>query len=339
MKSLSMEPAIVLEHLSRTFSIKDGKEKKEVQALQDLSLAIPRGELFGLLGPNGAGKTTLIKILSTLLLPTSGKAFVGGYDIEKDTRPIRKIINMVAGGEYAGYGMLTVRENLLMFSQFYNLELKKALATIDGLLKLVGLEEKAKTRVNQLSTGMRQKLNFARGFINDPQIIFLDEPTLGLDVTTSRELRSFVKSWVGERQERSVILTTHYMAEADELCDRLAIINGGKIVACESPRVLKAQVADASIYEIEARCGEEGWGAALKEVPGMKGVTFHPGKDGHLLVFKLVLENDNSLEHVFSTLLHRGAGILSVKKQESSLEDVFISLCGRGLDDENGRVS
>ncbi|MEM3494006.1 MAG: ABC transporter ATP-binding protein, partial [Thermoplasmata archaeon] len=170
--------AIKCVNLSRDFTSKG----KTVHALININLTVKKGELFGLLGPNGAGKTTLIKILTTLLLPTSGKAYVYGYDVEKDFRQIRPIINMVAGGETSGYGLLTVFENLWMFSQFYGIPNKVATERINSMLARLRIQELAKRKVRALSTGERQKVNIIRGFMTEPMIVFLDEPTLGLDV-------------------------------------------------------------------------------------------------------------------------------------------------------------
>ncbi|HKW43757.1 MAG TPA: ABC transporter ATP-binding protein, partial [Thermoplasmata archaeon] len=183
-----------------------------VTALDGVSLGIREGELFGLLGPNGAGKTTLIKILATLLLPTSGQAFVAGHDVTKDPFPIRQRINMVSGGETSGYGLLTARENVWMFSQFYGVPSRVSKARIDELMHVFGLWDKRDAKVRMLSTGQRQKMNMIRGFVTDPDILFLDEPTLGLDVNAARTVRDYVMKWVRTQTGKTVLLTTHYMA-------------------------------------------------------------------------------------------------------------------------------
>lgn len=329
-----MNPAIKTTNLHRVFSGKSGNNKKneDVIALSDINIEINEGELFGLLGPNGAGKTTLIKIFSTLLLPTSGKAFIAGYDVEKDVRPIRKIINMVSGGEYSGYGILTVKENLWMYSQFYNVEKKTALKRIDELIEIVGLKDKINTRLNKLSTGMRQKLNFARGFINEPDILFLDEPTLGLDVTSSKDLRDYVRNWTKGSKKRTVLLTTHYMAEAEQLCDKVAIINNGRIVACDTPLNLKKTLDSSSGYEIIIENSNCDW-SELCNINDIRGFTKTDDHDSDSLVFRFILESDSTLEKIFSALIKNKAKILSVRKSDKNLEDVFLALCGRSLDD------
>src|SRR5438477_6344125 len=243
----TMQPlAIKTENLTRVYKIKPdkkskekGEQKKTLVALDGVDLEVYEGELFGLLGPNGAGKTTLIKILTTLLAPTSGVCYVDGLDVVKQAGEVRHRINMVSGGETSGYGILTVRENLWMFSQFYGVTWRDANARITEMLKIVELEDKAGTRISALSTGQRQRINFCRGFITDPKGIFLDEPTLGLDVNAARIVRDFTRDWMQRHPDRTVLLTTHYMAEADELCDRIAIIDHGKVLACDTPANLK----------------------------------------------------------------------------------------------------
>ena len=194
--------AVEVEDLSRVYKIRGSKKeksiRKELVALQGVNLHVKKGELFGLLGPNGAGKTTLIKILTTLLAPTSGRACVAGHDVVKEPEKVRPLINMVSGGESSGYGLLTVRENLWMFSQFYGLPSKLANERIEALLKIVGLEDRMHTKSSDLSTGLRQKMNIVRGFLTDPQVLFLDEPTLGLDVGASRDARKLIREWLKE---------------------------------------------------------------------------------------------------------------------------------------------
>ena len=240
--------AIRTENLTRVFKTSaarggNASGPREFTALDNVSLEVRPGELFGLLGSNGAGKTTLIKILTTLLAPTSGGAFVDGLDVATQAPALRQRINMVSGGETSGYGVLSVRENLWLFSQLYGVPGKEAVARIDKLLATVGLTEKANTRISHLSTGLRQKMNFCRGFVTNPKILFLDEPTLGLDVTAARTARQFVRGWMDEAPGRTMLLTTHYMMEADELCDRVAVVDRGKLITCDTPDALKRRSA------------------------------------------------------------------------------------------------
>ena len=219
------------------------KAKPEpIVALDGVDLQVEPGELFGLLGPNGAGKTTLIKVLTTLLLPTSGTARVFGFDVARQTTELRRIMNIVSGGEQSGYGLLHVREQLWMFSQFYGLGVRDGWRRVDQLIEAVGLTEQRLQKVSSLSTGQRQKLNLARGLLNDPWILFLDEPTLGLDVSAARQTRELVQQWQRALPGRTILLTSHYMAEVDELCDRLAIVDRGRILASGTSAELKRRV-------------------------------------------------------------------------------------------------
>lgn len=324
------ESAIQTEQLTRTYSsrsLRNRGKQADVQALAGVDLLVRRGELFGLLGPNGAGKTTLIKILTTLLAPSSGRAFVQGLDVVRDYRRIRSLINMVAGGESTGYGLLTVRENLWMFAQFYGIDTKTAHTKIDNLLALVGLAEQANTKISKLSTGMRQKMNFARGFITNPQVIFLDEPTLGLDVGAARDVRRYIKEWTAQ-PGKTTLLTTHYMVEADELCDRVAIIDKGRVLACDSPGRLKRQLQRESIFEVRVS-GNHVSEAQLSHVPGVKQVSL-VAHDG-FTDLTLILDHESVIGPLISTLSTEGASILNLSKREPTLEDVFVALVGRGL--------
>src|SRR3970282_651246 len=206
-----MELAIQTENLGRVYKVRATKKEKakELIALKDVSLEVKRGELFGLLGPNGAGKTTLIKILTTLLAPSSGHAKVAGFDVHKDPEKVRPRINMVSGGESSGYGLLTVRENLWMFAQFYGIPSAVANWRIRELLKVVGLSDGINSKSSDLSPGLRQKMNIVRGFLTDPDVLFMDEPTLGLDVGASRHARKLIRQWIFTNPDRPLLLSTH----------------------------------------------------------------------------------------------------------------------------------
>ena len=260
-----LPPAISVTGVRRVYATKP----KPVVALDGVDLEVAPGEFFGLLGPNGAGKTTLIKILTTLLLPTSGDARIFGFDIATETKRIRRIMNMVAGGEQSGYGILTVREQLWMFSQFYGIGTRDGWKRTDELIEAVGLGEQRLQRVSTLSTGQRQKMNMARGLLNDPWILFLDEPTLGLDVAAARSIRELVLDWKGAVAGRTVLLTTHYMAEADELCERIAIVDHGRILAIGTPDELKKRVQRESIFRLELDSLDAGI-PALARLPGRR---------------------------------------------------------------------
>jgi ABC-2 type transport system ATP-binding protein len=326
--------AIYTEDVRRTYKLRGPKRKddpQEVIALDGVDMTVERGELFGLLGPNGAGKTTLIKILATLLLPTSGRAYVEGLDVTRDVKEIRRLISMVSGGETSGYGLLTVEENLWMFARFYGLHSKTARQRIDALLEVVELTDRKRTKISDLSTGLRQKMNFVRGFVCDPGVIFLDEPTLGLDVAAARDVRGFVRQWMVEHPDRTILLTTHYMAEADELCDRLAIIDRGKVLACDTPANLKRRLQREAIFHLKVGLlGPRPSGDAMIEaVPGVRqvGVSDQNGYTN----LSLILEQEEVLSDVLAHLTRRGSNLISLEKREPTLEDVFIDLVGRSL--------
>jgi ABC-2 type transport system ATP-binding protein len=330
----STPPAIKVEGVRRVYKAKSGA----VTALDHIDLEVQAGELFGLLGPNGAGKTTLIKILTTLLAPTTGTAKVFGFDVEHETKRIRRIMNMVAGGEQSGYGILTVREQLWMFSQFYGMSSSEGWKRSDALLERVGLGEKKAQRVSTLSTGERQKMNLARGLMNDPWILFLDEPTLGLDVEAARSLRELMVEWRAAVPGRTILLTTHYMAEADELCDRIAIVHKGRILASGTSAELKRRVQRESIFRVELDRLEGGVGA-IAHLPGVvkasTAATDGRQPDRQNVAINLVLEDDAALGTVVGALGSRGSRILGLQKSEPTLEDVFVELVGRGFEDED----
>ena len=319
------------------------KAKPEpVTALGGVDLDVEPGEFFGLLGPNGAGKTTLIKILTTLLLPTSGTARVAGFDVVNETAKIRRVINMVSGGEQSGYGLLTTREQLWMFSQFYGLPQREGWRRVDELIEITGLQEQRDQKVRTLSTGQRQKLNFARGLLNDPWVLFLDEPTLGLDVAAARDLREHTLAWKAETEGRTVLLTTHYMVEAEQLCDRIAIVDRGRILALGTPEELRRRVQAESIFRLELdQLPARGGLAGIGELPGVLSAV-HADVDGEgagsdRVAVKVALADDSALTSVVTAVAERGSHLVGLEKSEPSLEDVFVELVGRGFGDEDGK--
>ena len=331
-----MEAAIRADAVTRVYkkpkkwlSRRDPTKPTEFVALAGVDLEVRPGELFGLLGPNGAGKTTLIKILTTLLAPSGGRAFVHGLDVVTQAEAIRPLINMVSGGESSGYGILTVRENLWLFARIYGVANKVVKERIDHMLSVVGLADKADSRVTHLSTGQRQKMNFCRGFITDPRTLFLDEPTLGLDVNAARAIRAYLKEWMAERPDRTLLLTTHYMAEADELCDRLAIIDKGKVLACDTPANLKRRVQEHPLFELKLAPGADGL-AAVRAVPGVHSVV--RSETPEAVELKVSLREDAVIGGVVQAVAAHGK-LLTLKKVEPTLEDVFIELVGHGLAD------
>jgi ABC-2 type transport system ATP-binding protein len=323
--------AITVEKLGRKFK---QKKEQDLWALKEVNLTINEGELFGLLGPNGAGKTTLIKILTTLLLPTEGTAVIGGFDVVKEAHKIRPFINCVSGGDTAGYGILTTEENIWLFSQFYGIPSKVARKRIDYLLKVVGLEDKRKTKINRLSTGQSQKMNFIRGFVTDPRIMFLDEPTLGLDVSVAMDVRNFIKDWLKENNQRTVLLTTHYMMEAEQLCDRVAIIDKGHIVACDSPRKLKQRLKERTTVRMKLTPPVKDL-SPIRNLAGVSGVSSRDDSAANESDITCIVRDDRVVPDLVLATSQNGYKVLSFHIQEPSLEDVFIQLVGRGLDEEN----
>ncbi len=325
--------AIETEQLGRVYQIRGigkGEKTKELKALQDVDLQVSRGELFGLLGPNGAGKTTLIKILTTLLGPTSGVGRVAGYDVQKEAQQVRERINMVSGGESSGYGLLTVRENLWMFAQFYGIPSRIANERIKELMGMVGMGERLNTKSSDLSTGLRQKMNIVRGFLTDPEVLFLDEPTLGLDVNASRDIRSFIRQWMEVDPQRTLLLTTHYMVEADELCDRVAIINQGRVLACDTPAALKRRLQQDVFFRIEVSPLNGLNLQTLESVPGVLKVL-HTPEDGRASL-EFSLKEEAVLGPLVNQLTTAGIRLLNLTKREPTLEDVFVDLVGHSLE-------
>lgn len=326
-----MSFAINTRNLTRVYKIRGGKKEdpKELVAVDGVDLEIHPGELFGLLGPNGAGKTTLIKILTTLLAPTNGVAYVAGYDVAKEPHKVRPFINMVSGGESSGYGLLTVRENLWMFSQFYGIPSDTANKRIKELLAIVGLQDRINTKSSDLSTGLRQKMNIVRGFMTDPQVLFLDEPTLGLDVGASREVRRFVRQWVDDHHDRTILLTTHYMAEADELCDRVAIINKGKVLACDTPASLKRRLQHEAIFRLEVSPLNNFDINNILSIPEVRSVVHRD--QGEYSVLEMILAQDDTLGAVINLLTTANIHIFNLQSRVPTLEDVFVDLVGRSM--------
>ncbi|MFM8877344.1 MAG: ABC transporter ATP-binding protein [Anaerolineae bacterium] len=331
---MSASLAIETRDLGRIYKLRGSKKetRKELVALQDVNLTVERGELFGLLGPNGAGKTTLIKILTTLLSPTSGWARVAGADVHAAPESVRPRINMVSGGESSGYGLLTVRENLWMFSQFYGVPSKEANERIEALLEMVGMKERMHTKSSDLSTGLRQKMNIVRGFLTEPEVLFLDEPTLGLDVGAMRDVRRFILEWLKADKERTLLLTTHYMAEADELCDRVAIINKGKVLACDKPSVLKQRLQKDALFEIEVSPLNGLTQQMLVDQPEVTKAAVTETETGAKLSIGLVEES--ALARVINLFTQKDVKVMNLSKREPTLEDVFVDLVGRSMAEE-----
>src|SRR6266540_811222 len=310
--------------LYRTYKTHTGTLRRrtlEVEAVRGISFEVGEGELFGLLGPNGAGKTTTIKMLITLLVPTAGTARVLGYDVAKDAREVRKRVGYVFGGERGLYERLSALDNLRYFAELYGVPGKQQRPRIAELLELVGLTGREKERVEGYSRGMRQRLHVARGLLHDPPVVFLDEPTIGLDPIGARELRATIRSLADAG--KTVLLTTHYMFEADELCDRIAVINKGLIVAQGTPRDLKATVAERTVVEIEAFGVTEDAIERLRQAPGVTSVAVEEREQAQVLL----VQSPKGLELTQQLLAYLdGATIGRVAAREPTLEDAYVAL-------------
>lgn len=322
-----LENFVETRDLVRTF----GKKNDVVRALDGVSISIREGEIFGLLGPNGAGKTTIIKILTTLLLPTSGEAYVGGFSVVKEANKVRNIINLVSGGETPGYGILTVSENLWFFSQLYGLPSSVAKEKIKRLTVDLDFRKYATTRMAKLSTGFKQRMSLARGLLNDPKILFLDEPTLGLDVLTAKRLRTYVIDWAKREKKGTVLLTTHYMAEADEMCDRVAIINNGKILACDSPTALKENLKATPIAKIDVSSIQADF-SFIQKMRGVVGCSETRSIQTGVTSLKVMAQNEKVFSDIMSKLNEEKLKVLSINETEPTLEDVYIRLVGKGFE-------
>ena len=315
--------------LRRTFTTTTGvlrRNREEVEAVRGVSFAIEPGELFGLLGPNGAGKTTTIKMLITLLLPTSGSATILGLDVVRDAREVRRQIGYVFGGDRGLYERLSALDNLRYFAELYAVPARDQRARIGELLELVGLTGREKERVEGFSRGMRQRLHIARGLLHDPALLFLDEPSIGIDPVGARELRQTI---AGLRdQGKTILLTTHYMFEADELCDRIAVISTGELVAQGTPAQLKARVTAGSVVEVETFSGVgetdvRGRVGVVGALAGVRSVVVDDGAVGETLVVQVEPGADVTAA-VLGAL--RGIRVGRVVTREPTLEDAYVQL-------------
>ncbi len=297
-------------------------------AVDAISFAVPEGELFGLLGPNGAGKTTTINMLSTLLKPTSGRARVAGFDLASERDNVRKSIGIVFQ-EPALDGKLTGRENLEFHAMMYNLDRETRRKRIAEVLELVELTDKAKTLVEKYSGGMKRRLEIARGLIHRPKVLFLDEPTLGLDAQTRRHIWDYIRN-LNRETRVSIILTTHYMEEADYLCGRIAIMDAGKFAALDAPARLK-DVLGGDVVALEVEDKPEVLAAQAGKLAWVKRAKLHKN------TLSLTMEKGERRIPELVGLAHKaGLNVTSVTLHKPSLEDVFLYYTGRTIRDEEG---
>jgi ABC-2 type transport system ATP-binding protein len=314
-------PAVEVEEVRRVFEPRRKRDARVV-ALDGISLEIPPGEIHGLLGPNGAGKTTLVKILSTVLVPTAGSARVLGHDVVAAARSVRPLIGIVFGGERGLYWRLTGRQNLEYWAALYRVPRAKTKSRAQELLDRVGLTDRAEERVETYSRGMKQRLHLARGLIGDAKVLFLDEPTTGMDPLAAREFRTLIGELRGEG--RTILLETHDMAEAEALCDRVTLIDRGTILATESPRSLGRVISRFQRIDVEGAPG-----GLLAELEGLGGVASISSQlDG---ASRIEVNEEGATAEVLRRLVE--AGVTSVKTSLPSLEEVYVQVIGeRGLE-------
>jgi ABC-2 type transport system ATP-binding protein len=323
---------VYTENLSKTYQVRERMglfraEKRAVEALKDVSLQVQPGEIFGLLGPNGAGKTTLIKILTTLLLPTSGQAWVNGLDVTKEENQVRASIGCMLMGERGLYWKLTGRENLEYFGALYHFSLAERRRRADEIINLLHLEEMADRTVETYSSGQKMFLAFGKALINDAPLLVLDEPTNTLDVPSASELRAIVRGL--NNRGKTVIYTTHIMTEAETLCDRVAIIDHGQLLALGSVVELKASLQREKVTHIEGVISSKAE-AAVRALPFVLHAT-RAAKDGANLLTVVSTGGREDLPKLIEVLTHSGALIQKLAPEEPTLEDVFIAKTGRTL--------
>ena len=316
--------AIEVEHLRRVYRTTIGvvrRQAKEVLAVDDLSFQVAPGELFGVLGPNGAGKTTTVKMLTTLLIPTSGTARVMGLDVVRDADRLRGRIGYIFGGERGLSWRLSGTDNLRYFASLYHVDPAVARQRIPYLLDLVGLPTRGSEKVEGYSRGMKQRLHIARTLLHDPPLLFLDEPTIGLDPVGAREIRQVVRDL--QTEQKTILLTTHYMFEADALCQRVAVINHGRLVALDTPQGLKRLVRDQAVIEIELFGAPPETVERIRGEPYVDSVSVEDQEQRQLLL----VQTSRGAEAVQDVLgLLDGLRVGKVTVREPTLEDAYVRL-------------
>ena len=310
--------AIEVQDIRKTFG--------DFTAVDRVSFTVQPGEVFGLLGPNGAGKSTLIRMLTTLLLPTSGVARVAGFDVAKQADGVRRAIGVIPQAMTSDTE-LSVEENLIIFSKLYGVPRARRKVLIDELLEAVDLTEWRHKQVMYLSGGMRRRLEIARGLVHEPKIFFLDEPTTGLDPVSRVAVWEMIKK-VKEERGLTVLLTTHYMDEADRLCDRIAIVDHGKLVALDSPLKLKASIPSQNAIEVSFSTVPAGWSDRLKSLPHVQSVT----NEDH--IFRIATADGPATTMALVAATEAGGVVVqSLAVKSTTLDDVFVHYTGRDLRD------
>jgi len=311
----------MVEYAIETFELT--RKFGDLVAVDHVNFKVRQGELWGLLGPNGAGKTTTVRMLCCLLTPTEGTAKVGGCNVQKEAGEIRKLIG-VCPQETTVYERLTGRENVNLIGKMHKMPKAELKKKTDELLEKIGLAERANDQVITYSGGMKRRLDLIMALVHDPPILFLDEPTLGLDPAVRRAVWDFILEL--KERKKTVVMTTHYMEEADELCDRVAIIDYGKIIAEDSPENLKEKAGRGDIIEMEFSGSAD---AAIKELRNLKFVKTVSKMEDRLVV--VAEAGVSRLGEIIETATKAGVKVGRIRPQENTLEDVFIHLTGRRL--------
>jgi len=313
------EVAISVDHIVKKFG--------QFTAVDDISFEVKEREVFGLLGPNGAGKSTLIRMMTTLLPITAGRAVIAGHDVTKDPDGARHSIGVIPQAMTSDMD-LSVEENLLIYAKLYGVPAKRRKESIDELLELVDLTKWRDADVKTLSGGMRRRVEIARGLVHSPSIFFLDEPTTGLDPVSRTAVWEMITN-IKARRNLTVLITTHYMDEADRLCDRIAIVDHGKLVVLNTPRNLKASIPGNDVIEAQFKNAPADWQHQLQSLPDVKAVT-PEGNDMYRLATDDGSKTTTALvEHA----LHAGVEVHSLQVQHTTLDDVFVHYTGRALRD------
>ena len=309
------------------------KEPKTLfTAVNGVDLQIERGEIFGLLGPNGAGKSTTIRMLCTLLEPTSGTAQVNGFDVVKQANDVRRSLGTVLAGERSIYWKLTGRENLEYFAALYHIPPTVAKKRVQELIERMEIKDRANELVEKYSTGMRQRIAIAKALLARPPILLLDEPTLGLDPQAARRVRELIAEL--KQEGHTVLLTTHYMEEADQLSDRIGIIDTGKVIALDTPEGLKRRIDQQEIIRLELTGWHEEIADKLKSIAGIEHITTHQQGEADLWEVNLHAQNSRAaLPRIVEHISGNGTRLVNMNVVKPSLEDVFIHLTGKALRD------
>jgi ABC-2 type transport system ATP-binding protein len=327
--------AIVADRLHRVYQKrrKRFRSQGQIVAVEEISFAVPAGTIFGLLGPNGAGKTTTIKMLSTLLIPTSGSARVGGFDVIREERQVRRQLGVVLGGDRGLYGKLSAWDNLVYFGTLYAMAPDSVRRRAGEVLDLVGLRDRADERVEGYSRGMKQRLHLAKALIHDPPILILDEPTIGLDPAAAVDLRQAIADLV---PRHTVLLTTHDMHEADQLCREIAIVDHGRIVAQGSPADLKARVAAVRRVVVATSRPLDGRTAdvdrQLSHLPGVRDVRFLATEAGGTQLTIRCADTAKTIDQALAVLRSCDTAVSAVQVVEPTLEDAFLAIAGRSFE-------